>query len=118
MTPAMKRVLRLEGLAYLVFALFIYHTMNGSWWTFAILFFAPDIAFAAYLAGPRVGAIAYNILHSTIGPILLAIAGYALRSPETQLVAIIWLAHCGMDRMLGYGLKHTSGFTDTHLDKL
>jgi hypothetical protein len=29
--------------------------------------------------------------------------------------ALIWLAHIGMDRALGYGLKYPTTFKDTHL---
>ncbi len=114
----MRTVLRLEGLAYFVFAIVIYTMLRGSWLTFAILFLVPDIAFAAYLAGPRVGAIAYNALHSSIGPIVLALIGKFLDMPDLWFIAAIWFAHVGFDRMLGYGLKYPSGFKDTHLGSL
>jgi hypothetical protein len=117
-TGGIRTLLRLEGVAYLAFAVFIYWTLRGNWLTFALLFFVPDVAFFAYVANARVGAIAYNIMHSTIGPLALAIAGYLTRQPEMHLVAAIWLAHVGFDRMLGYGLKYASGFKDTHLGRL
>ncbi len=113
-----KAILRLEGFAYFVIAIVIYMMLRGSWLTFAILFLAPDLAFFGYLAGPRIGAIAYNILHSTIGPIALAIAGKLTDMPDLWFIAAIWMAHVGFDRMLGYGLKFASGFKDTHLGKL
>jgi hypothetical protein len=28
------------------------------------------------------------------------------------------VAHIGLDRALGYGLKHESGFSDTHLGRI
>jgi hypothetical protein len=89
---------------------------------FAILFLAPDLSFAAYLLGPRIGAYGYNALHSTLGPLLLGAIGwwaddFILRD-IFWATALIWIAHVGFDRMLGYGLKHTSGFKDTHLGKL
>jgi hypothetical protein len=31
------------------------------------------------------------------------------------LVALIWAAHIGADRLVGYGLKFESGFENTHL---
>jgi hypothetical protein len=34
------------------------------------------------------------------------------------LVGIIWVAHIGFDRLLGYGLKYETGFKDTHLGKV
>jgi hypothetical protein len=30
-------------------------------------------------------------------------------------VAIVWFAHIGLDRALGYGLKYADGFQHTHL---
>jgi hypothetical protein len=33
-------------------------------------------------------------------------------------IALIWLAHLGLDRMLGYGLKYPTEFNDTHLQRL
>jgi hypothetical protein len=32
--------------------------------------------------------------------------------------ALIWLAHIGMDRSLGYGLKLPTAFQDTHLGRI
>ncbi|MDU3890869.1 MAG: DUF4260 family protein [Serratia liquefaciens] len=34
------------------------------------------------------------------------------------MAALIWGAHIGFDRALGYGLKYASGFADTHLGGL
>lgn len=34
----------------------------------------------------------------------------------TLLLALIWTAHIGLDRMLGFGLKYPTRFKDTHLD--
>ncbi len=117
-SSGMRTVLRLEGLAYFAIALVIYTMLRGSWLTFAILFLAPDLAFFGYLAGPRVGAYVYNVLHSSIGPIVLALVGKAIDMPDLWFIAAIWMAHVGFDRMLGYGLKYSSGFKDTHLGKL
>jgi hypothetical protein len=106
-------VLRLEGLIVLVGALLLYVETARSWWTFAALLLAPDIALLGYLAGPRIGALAYNCLHSYIGPLALALitrgegVGFA--------IALVWIAHCGMDRAVGYGLKYASAFGHTHL---
>ena len=38
----------------------------------------------------------------------------ATNEPLVISVALIWAAHIGFDRALGYGLKHQSGFSDTH----
>jgi hypothetical protein len=31
-------------------------------------------------------------------------------------LALIWFAHIGFDRLLGFGLKYPTRFKDTHLD--
>jgi hypothetical protein len=106
--------LRLEGLAALLLTTYLYANEGGSWLLFGTLFFAPDISFAGYLAGPRVGAIIYNVAHSYVGPIALAAA--SLISGRIGLsLAVVWGAHVGFDRALGYGLKYPTAFRDTHL---
>ncbi|MFL6817659.1 MAG: DUF4260 domain-containing protein [Bradyrhizobium sp.] len=101
-TGGLRILLRLEGLA--LFAAMIW-----------LLFLSPDLSFAAYLAGARPGAIVYNAAHSTIGPVALAVAGFGMNWPLAMWIAITWLAHIGMDRMVGYGLKYGAGFGFTHL---
>ena len=64
--------LRLEGLTALLVATYLYAHEGGSWLAFAVLFFAPDVSFAGYVAGPRVGAALYNVAHSYVGPLILA----------------------------------------------
>lgn len=121
MTGRMKRLLQAEGAALFAASLAAFSTLSASWWMYAALFFVPDVAFLAYLAGPRFGVWTYNTLHSTIGPILLAgLAWYTggILAQVLLAVAVIWIGHVGFDRMLGYGLKYTSGFKDTHLGKL
>ena len=104
--------LRLEGLMALLLATNLYAHEKRSWLVFAVLFVAPDVSFAGYIAGPRIGAALYNVAHSYVGPLLLA----TLPSAGTGLtLALVWGAHIGFDRALGYGLKYPSGFCDTHL---
>lgn len=114
-----RGVLRGEGLALFAVALALYSQTGASWSEFLLLVLAPDLAFLFYLAGPRSGAFAYNLTHSTIGPILLACIALfgtmGARAPLLLPLALIWLAHVGIDRALGYGLKYASGFADTHL---
>jgi uncharacterized protein DUF4260 len=112
-----RAVLRLEGAAALAAAAALYGHFGFSWLMFAVLFLAPDLAMLAYLAGPRVGALAYNLVHTYALPLLLALAGFALGSPIASALALVWIAHIGFDRMLGYGLKYASGFGDTHLGR-
>ncbi len=108
------RHLRIEGAALLLVALAVYARFGAGWPTFAWLFLVPDVALAAYAAGPVAGARAYNLTHSEVGPALVAIAGIAI-VPALVPFALIWFAHIGFDRMLGYGLKSVAGFRLTHL---
>ena len=108
-------LLRIEGAFVFAIAIVLYSRLGESWWLFAVLFLAPDLSFLGYLAGGRVGAIAYNALHTIAGPILLALAGLFVPYEPAMAVALIWLAHCGIDRALGYGLKYQAGFGFTHL---
>lgn len=108
--------LRLEGAATLVVAGYLYARGGDAWWLFAALFLVPDLSFLGYLAGPRVGASAYNALHSYLVPLLLA-AGL-LAMGRSVAVPLVWIAHIGFDRMLGYGLKYPTAFHDTHLGRI
>ena len=112
-----RSLLRVEGLALMAGAAALYWRVGGDWKQFAILFLAPDLSFAAYLAGPRTGAAGYNMMHSTLLPLGLATAGVALDTPLALQVALIWLAHIGFDRALGFGLKYGRGFGYTHLGR-
>lgn len=107
--------LRLEGAALLLGSCALYSLSGGNWWLFATLFLVPDVSFAAYLAGPRLGAWGYNLCHSTITYWVLAAIGFVLGSPTTVMVALVGSAHVGFDRMLGYGLKDQVNFHLTHL---
>lgn len=115
---APRLILRAEGAAAAVVGIWLFMQAGQSWWMFVILLFAPDIAFAAYLAGARVGAVAYNIVHSTLGPLILAAAAWWGGSALALALAGIWLTHVGMDRALGYGLKYPTAFQDTHLGRI
>ena len=108
-------ILRIEGLTVLAVAVTAFAHLNPNWWRFGALFLLPDIAFLAYLVNPRVGATAYNTLHSYIAPLLLGLTAQFAPAPSLMPFALIWTAHLGFDRALGYGLKYPSAFGHTHL---
>ena len=108
---------RLEGA--LVFgagvALYLMLGAGMAWWWAVLWFFLPDLSFAAYGAGRRVGAWVYNLWHLYgLGALIMAL-GIGLADTIVFSVGALWLAHAGFDRMLGYGLKSTVSFQDTHL---
>jgi Domain of unknown function (DUF4260) len=108
-------LLRIEGAALGLGSGALYAAGGHSWLTFAVLFLAPDLSIAGYLAGPRVGAAVYNAVHWTVPALALAAFGWAAPSSGAFAVALIWLAHIGMDRALGFGLKYGAGFRNTNL---
>ena len=108
-------LLRLEGLCLLALSLLAYAKFGGHWSTFFWYFLLPDLSFAGYLVGPRTGAIAYNLAHALLGPVFVLAGGMFLSEPAAITAGLIWMAHIGFDRALGYGLKYFSGFRFTHL---
>ena len=117
-TGGVRTLLRLEGLTLFAVMILLYTLGTGPWWLFVVLFLAPDLSFAAYLAGPKVGAIAYNAAHSYLAPTALMATGFGMNWPLALSIAMIWLAHIGFDRALGYGLKYFAGFSFTHLGRI
>lgn len=111
-------ILRLEGVAILVAATFMYHRLGFAWPTFFWFFLLPDLSFAGYLLGPRIGAIAYNLAHSYVGAVALTMFGVSFPGSPALIAGLIWLAHIGFDRALGYGLKYAQGFGHTHLGRI
>lgn len=111
-----RPLLHLEGAAVFALSLLTYHWIQGSWLQFALLFLVPDLSILGYAAHARVGATAYNLVHSYVAP--LALAAYSFGSNHTAILslALIWTAHIGLDRMLGFGLKYPTRFKDTHLN--
>jgi Domain of unknown function (DUF4260) len=117
-TGGLRTLLRLEGLTLFIGMTLLYAVWGGSWWIYLVLFLVPDVSFAAYLAGPWTGAIIYNAAHSYMAPMTLMVTGFGMASPLVLSIAMIWLAHIGIDRALGYGLKYAEGFGFTHLGRI
>ena len=91
----------------------------GGWWLAVLpLLLVPDVSMIGYLRGPRVGAITYNLVHnSALG---LGVLGLGLATGVTPiaLAGAILIAHTGLDRTMGYGLKLPTSFQDTHLGRI
>lgn len=111
-------LLRLEGLALLIASVVLYTLHGASWWLFALLLFAPDLGMLGYLGGNRIGATMYNLVHITVLPVALGLTGFLTTTPMLLSIALIWLAHIGLDRAVGYGLKLPEHFQHTHLGRI
>lgn len=111
-----KRLLHFEGAAVLIVSLVGYRWNHGGWIEFVLLFLVPDLSMIGYASNARVGAATYNAVHTYLGP--LALAGYSVWVGQNSalLVSLIWMAHIGLDRMLGFGLKYPTRFKDRHLN--
>ncbi|KAK4544600.1 hypothetical protein LTR36_004172 [Oleoguttula mirabilis] len=110
-----RLLLQGEAACILGAAIWAYARTRQSWWVFAGGLLLPDLGMVGYLANTAAGAVFYNAVHTETPPILLLCAGFARGDARVTGAALIWLAHIGMDRMLGYGLKYGSGFGHTHL---
>ncbi|MFD1040550.1 DUF4260 domain-containing protein [Virgibacillus byunsanensis] len=113
-----KIFIHIEGLMVLLISTYFYAAMDASWLLFILLLFVPDLSMLGYLFNNEVGAIIYNIFHSYILPILVVLIGVTFIISFVLIIGLIWVAHIGMDRMFGYGLKYPTGFKDTHLQRL
>jgi len=115
---AVRTWLRLEGLAGFGAGLAIFVAAGGNWLHIVPLLLLPDLSAVGYLAGARVGAFTYNLVHTwTPGLLVLGLAVW-LAEPVLQLAAAVLIAHVGMDRAAGFGLKLSSSFADTHLGRM
>lgn len=110
-----RRLLQAEGLAIFIAAAVFYGILGKSWWLFAGLLLVPDLFMLGYLRNNRTGAALYNMGHTTVLPLFLLCLGFWNDNSTAISVALIWIAHIGMDRAIGYGLKYEHGFNATHL---
>lgn len=113
-----KPTLHLEGLAMLLVAVIGYAQLDYAWWQFFLFLPLPDVAIAFYALNPQIGSIAYNLVHSYTLPLILLAVSLQMTQPMLMAAALIWLAHIGMDRMVGYGLKYPTDFKDTHFSHI
>lgn len=111
-------LLHIEGLVVLIVCLYFYGANEFNWWMFLVLILAPDISMLGYLINKKVGAIIYNLFHTYIIPLCIVIVGMYMQNELALALGIIWTAHIGMDRTIGYGLKYPCDFKSTHLQRV
>ena len=113
-----RLLLHAEGAVAFAAATLLYFHADHPWWLFLVLILAPDLSMLGYLAGPRVGATTYDAVHTYAVPVALAATGVVADVDALTAVSLIWIAHIGVDRAVGYGLKYQTGFKDTHLQRV
>jgi hypothetical protein len=111
-------LLRLEGAAVFIAVLILYGQSGFSWWQFVLLLLTPDLSMIGYLRDTTVGSLSYNVVHSYILPLALGLFGLLSDGHLALQLALIWLAHIGLDRLVGYGLKYPDDFKATHFSKV
>jgi hypothetical protein len=110
--------LRAEGLAAFAAGLAGFLFLGLPWWAFVLLLMVPDVSMVGYRRGPRVGAIFYNVGHDLVTGVAIAGAGLAIGLVPVTAAGAVLVAHSGLDRMVGFGLKFPSSFKDTHLGRI
>lgn len=115
---SVRFMLRLEGGALFAISLLLFLRLDVPGWIFPVFLLVPDIGMLGYLAGPRVGAMGYNVCHTVALPIAVGAAGIVMPSQPLLAAALIWGAHIGMDHAAGFGLKYADRFSHTHLQEV
>lgn len=113
-----RALLHAEGAAVFVAATVLYFRGDHPWWLYLLLALAPDFSMVAYAGGTRIGALGYDAAHTYVVPVALGAGGLLADTGTLVAVALIWLAHIGVDRAVGYGLKYETRFQDTHLQRV
>ncbi|WP_407703060.1 DUF4260 domain-containing protein [Virgibacillus tibetensis] len=108
----------MEGMAVLLISIYFYAVSDFSWVLFFVLLLAPDLSMLGYLKHNQFGAVIYNVFHTYVFPIVLVLVGISLLLPTLLAIGLIWFAHIGIDRSVGYGLKYPTAFKDTHLQRV
>ena len=111
-------MLRAESLAIIVVTMALYAALDFSWLLLIALFLVPDLAMIGYLFGNRVGAAVYNIAHIYATPLTFGGLAFLVGWQLGIQLALIWVFHIAVDRLVGYGLKYADGFKETHLGRV
>ncbi|MCF8465311.1 MAG: DUF4260 domain-containing protein [Flavobacteriales bacterium] len=111
----MKNLLKSEELIQFGACASILYYHNVSWWAYLLLFIGPDVGMVGYIINPRIGAYTYNLLHHKGIAVATGLAGFFTGSTLVFLSGVVLLGHSSMDRVFGFGLKHSDNFKNTHL---
>ena len=113
-----RLLLHAEGAVLFIAALMLYARLGANAWVLLLLFFSFDVFMLGYWLNPRLGSWVYNLGHTLLVPLALGLLGFFANAEPVLAFALIWLAHIGFDRLMGYGLKYPTAFQDTHLQRV
>ena len=111
----MKNLLKLEEAFMFGLSIFLFSKLDYAWWWYPVLILTPDLSMVGYIMNTRVGAITYNFIHHKALGISIYVLGAVLANQLLQLTGLILFGHSSIDRVLGYGLKYSDSFQNTHL---
>lgn len=114
----MKLNLKLEELLMFALSVYLFTTLDFSWWWFLVLILAPDIGMLGYLMNSKIGAVTYNLFHHKGVAILIYLLGVFFQNEFMKLIGVMVFAHASLDRVFGYGLKYFDSFKHTHLGEI
>ncbi|WP_405608180.1 DUF4260 domain-containing protein [Polaribacter sp. Asnod1-A03] len=114
----MRNILKLEELLMFLLSIIAFNHLNFDWWWFLALFLLPDISFLGYSISVKFGTYFYNFFHHKGFAIALGVLGYYIDNEILKLLGVIFFSHSSFDRILGYGLKYSDDFKNTHLGKI
>ncbi|WP_078392751.1 DUF4260 domain-containing protein [Shouchella patagoniensis] len=113
-----KGIVKLEGLAVFLASSIFYFYLGGSIWLYLVLALAPDLSMVGYLKNARVGSYVYNLFHNYVIPLVLLVTAMFFEQPLLIGICLIWIAHIGMDRLCGFGLKYPTAFSESHMNQI
>lgn len=114
----LKPLLRVEGIAIFILSVYFYSSLHYSWLVFITLLLVPDLSALGYLKSLKVGSVLYNLCHTYTMPISIMLYSLFFDNDKMLMISLIWIAHIGMDRIFGYGLKYPNSFHDNHLNRI
>ena len=113
-----RSLIQFEYACAFFLTLFFYWYSDFSLLLFFLLLLFPDVTMIGYAMNTKIGAIIYNVGHSFLLPLVLLVISFMIVNSILMMISLIWLAHIFMDRALGYGLKYTDSFKQTHIQNL
>ncbi|MDC7235900.1 MAG: DUF4260 domain-containing protein [Spirochaetales bacterium] len=115
---SMNILIRLEELGFFLLTIYLFTRLPYPWWVYPLLLFIPDVSILAYMINTVTGAYVYNFIHHRGIALILYISGILLGRPLLALAGLILFAHSSLDRVFGYGLKHSDDFHETHMGRI
>ena len=113
----MKKLIQAEAIVPFLISILLLNRLpvHFEWWTWIPIFLAPDLSMLGYLINNNAGAFTYNLFHHQLVAIGIVVIGILLQLPYVELAGLVLLGHSSLDRVMGFGLKLSTGFKFTHL---